>query len=432
MAALLLGGCSGVVEAPRSRSRAVPRSEASFLGSPLAGYPLLLGAFEERQVQEAHRLLLTGDHEEARSLALELLSTHPGLHPALIVLAQEDYLSGNYEAAARRISPVLDELPDYASARLIDGRVQEKLGNLLQAFASYRSASQFPVAVRRASELEARALEIAGNRLRDALDRGRVEDAAAALLDLQEWAPSQEATLRAGIEVAQALGDPKTELEASRLLSALAPDERELVERRAELELEVGSPSDGLRILQDLVALHPRDEALAEKLARARFRWRLILLPEAVGRLADLPELKRGDFAALVYWLFPTVRYGHPPGGRIANDVFQHPQREEIVRVVNMGLMEVDPALHRFEPDRRLSRRTALTGFLRILRGKEPALACLGEDLAFWPVSLDQVCRAASRCRLIGEAAECLPEASLSGSTAVEMTRKALEQLGIL
>ena len=410
----------------------MPRAEIGFLGSPLTGYPLQLGAFEERRIGEAYRALLSGDRAAARALALQLLAANDGLHPALLILAQHDYLDRELEKAEGRIRPVLDELPDYSSARLIHGRILEALGDLVGAYSSYRKASaEFSVAAVRVRKLEPRAVEVLSKRIDDALARGRLQEASDSLVALEEWVPDLPATLRAAIDVARARDDPQAELQASRKLSEQFPDAQDVQERRAELELDVGSPGEGLRIFQDLAARSPGDSELADKVAWARFRWRLVLLPDVVVERADLPELNRADFATLLYWLFPTVRYGRAPEGRIANDVFDHPSREEIVRVVNMELMAVDPVLHRFEPDRAVSRRTALVGLLRLLGRRQPRLACLGEGLGLTRPALDQICRASTRCRLIPEMAECLPEATLSGPVAVEMSRRALEQLGI-
>ena len=210
----------------------------------------------------------------------------------------------------------------------------------------------------------------------------------------------------------------------------MTPADRSLTERRAELELQVGDSTTGLRLLQELSESYPDDPELAEKLAEAKFVWRLVMLPDEAKDLVKRTELTRGDFASVLYWLFPEVRYSRPASGRIVNDIFDHPSREQIVRVVNLGLMEVDVALHHFEPQRPVSRLEALTSYLGLMGRNQPRPACLGTYDAGLGASVDAVCEVAARCGLVAEVADCLPLGPLSGPTSAQMSRRVLEQLG--
>ena len=82
--------------------------------------------------------------------------------------------------------------------------------------------------------------------------------------------------------------------------------------------------------------------------------------------------LTRGDFAVLTYWLVPAVRFaqnvGTPP---IAIDLSDVPGREEIVRAIALGLLQVDPVTRRVGPsipvnEAQLER---LAGRVLLLRG---------------------------------------------------------------
>ncbi len=429
-ALLVLAACAGAVDAPVAGPS--PRRDLPYLLSPLSGYPLAAGAEGERRLLAAHAALVDrGDAATARDTAAALLSRDPGLHPAAVLLAQVELVERDFQGALDRLAPVVGELPGYTAALVVRGRAAEAVGDVALAFESFHAAADdAPFAGERAEELRPRALEIVSNRVDDALRRNRPDDAAAALARLTSWAPEATPTLRAAQRVAAARGDATAELRAVRVLTLRFPQDRELRIRRSDLELEAGEPSAGLRILQELVAAEPDDPMLAEKLERAKFRWRLVLLPEPVREQAKLPELTRGDFASILYWLFPSVRYGQAGGGRIANDVFDHPSRDAIVRVVNLGLMSVDPALHRFEPARPLTRLAAIESLLRLLGQGEPRLACL-RDAGAGGGSVESLCGDAVRCRLIDEVGECLPSAPVSGAAAVEMCRRALEQLGV-
>jgi hypothetical protein len=146
-------------------------------------------------------------------------------------------------------------------------------------------------------------------------------------------------------------------------------------------------------------------------------------LPQAVQQVAAKPDLDKADFAVLLYWLVPNVRYARPTAGRIATDVLDHPQREEIVRVVNLGLMDVDPTLHRFSPGAPVRRGAALRVLVRLLGQSKQGISCLGDGSA-------PACEVAVRCHLIAGVEGCQAQAPLSGPEAVELIRRSLDLLG--
>jgi len=123
------------------------------------------------------------------------------------------------------------------------------------------------------------------------------------------------------------------------------------------------------------------------------------------------------------------VRYAKPSGGRIATDVLEHPQRDEIVRVVNLGLLDLDETLHRFSPGSPARRGTALRALVRVLQSFGGA-ACLGGDAGNPQPSQALACDLASRCQLLPPDDECQAGEALAGSDAVEMIRRALKLLG--
>lgn len=429
--AVLTGCATAPVSAPAPVQR-VSAEEWRYVLPPMTGYPMTVAPATEAAVTSATANLAdSATWEAAAERASELLATDPGLHPATVLLGQIAFLERDYGSAVDLLRPVVDELPDYDAAQLVLGRAAERTGDLPRAYASFRAlGTRNNLASARTAQLRTRALEVVSNRLGDALDRGRIEDAEASLASLEKWAPGELMTLRAARGVAVAVGDLERELGAVTALFELEPAERELAERRAELELQVGDSTAGLRILQDLTASYPDDAELADKLAEAKFVWRLVMLPPEAKELVKRTELTRGEFASVLYWLFPQVRYGRPNSGLIVNDIFDHPSREQIVRVVNLGLMSVDMALHQFEPNRSVTRLEAITSYLSLMGRNRPSPACLGSFDPELSPSVDAVCETAGRCGLVNESAECLPLGPLSGPSSAQMSRRALEQLG--
>lgn len=429
LAALVVSGCvSSVDRAPAASPVSAP--DRPFLVSPVVGYPLEIDGELVDRLAAAHRDLLTGAADSGQTIAVVggLLDYDQARNGALVLAAQADFVRRDYEAATARLAPVVEEFPGYLAARLLEGRAQEKLGDLVEAYAAYRAIeARNTTAGARAAELRPRATEILGRRVQDDLARGRLQEAVGELDRLQVWAPDETPTLKAAAAVAAALDDPETELVAVRELSTRFADDRGLLVRRADLEIEAGDPTVGLRILEDLADRFPEDVALSERLNRAQFRWRLQLLPAEAQRLAELQQLDRADFAVLLFWLFPEVRYGRANRAQIANDILDHPQREQIVRVINLSLMDVDSNLHHFEPYRPVTRHETLAGLLSVLARREPPLTCLGAVSD--GLSVSRVCEVSVRCGLVPIRGECLPGAPVSGAEAVDMASRALDLL---
>ena len=221
-----------------------------------------------------------------------------------------------------------------------------------------------------------------------------------------------------------ARNDRAAELKAVQELAARQPEDRKLLERRAELELAVGDPSAGLKIVQDLAARNPKDPALARQLESAKFRWRLSQLPRDVQDVAAKPELTKADLALLLYWLVPQVRNSRPTAGRIATDVLDNSHREEIVRVINLDLMQVDNTQHRFFPGSPVRRGPALRVVLRTL-ARFGAAACAGGN-----GEGGDVCEQSIACGLLPADDTCDSNAPLAGTDGVEILRRSLKLLG--
>jgi tetratricopeptide (TPR) repeat protein len=403
------------------------QEDRSYLIDPLQGYTREVDPDLRERLQNVWRdLLEESDTEGAVRVGSELLERDPGFLPAQVLLAQVDFAAREDRRVVERLLPVGDVLPTYTASQLLIGRAAERLGDIPLAYAAYRAiAARNPLAFKRTGELHPRALEIVSNRLDEALRNSNTPEAEKQLGLLRSWAPSESLTFEASRKVAMALGDREAELAAVKELSSRKPGDRPLLERRAELELEVGDPSAGLEIVQDLAGRHPKDPELAEKLESAKFRWRLSQLPRDVQQVAAKPELNKGDLAVLLYWLVPDVRNSRPTAGRIATDVLDNPHQEEIVRVVNLGLMDVDPTLHRFSPSSPVRRGFALRVVLRALARFGKA-ACPGGTSA----TSSDTCEASVSCGLVPSGEDCQSGSPLSGSEGVEILRRSLKLLG--
>jgi hypothetical protein len=428
----LISGCAGR-ERPDTSAPRLSAEDQQFLVPPSTGYPLTLRPGEADRLDAAYQgLIYEGERAPAIDLSRQALGRDPDAHPAIVLAAQVAFLDGDTARAVELLTPSPVELSRFTSWQLLLGRSFEKQSDLVSAFEAYGNvASSNAAAQAKTQELGPRVAMILARRIEDHLQKGRIEDASRDVARMEEWLPDQTPTLEAASAVARALGNPEGELKAIAQLSARDPANRTLAERRAILELEVGDAGAGLRIFQDLAAQYPEDAALQEQLARARFLWRLQLLPIETRDLVSRRELSRGDLAAMVYWLFPDVRYGQARQVRIANDVLDETYRDEIVRVVNLGIMDVDDRLHEFSPTRPVSRSESLTSMVRLLARRQPPVACIGDTRSGVSLDPETVCTVAASCGLIASEADCRPAATVSGSEGLELSRLTLNLLGV-
>jgi hypothetical protein len=437
----LLAGCAsgGPVGPPPVQ---VSDLDRAFLLPVAALYPAGAGDEGARLDAAQAELLASGAAVAARRVAEEVLASDPANDAAAVLLGQIELLDRNYGAVRSRLEPIVERQPDYLTAWLLLAHNEEMLGDLVRAVVAFRRVEEIAgrqghpeiagLAHERVAALRTRAAEALTRRIPELLAAGRVAEAERQLDLLRNWQVAPELRLPAERAVAEAKGDRVGELAALRGLAGQLDRtavEGTLLARWADLELEVGDAAVGLELAQELERRSPGDSTNRERLARARFAWRLQLLPREVRDLAAAAELRRADLAALLYWLVPDVRRGGSGAGtvRIASDVLDHPQREAIVRVVNLSLMDVDETLHRFNPERPARRATALAASLRLLARQPRPPACLaGAGAAALPAS-EAVCGAALRCGLLDQLEACLPNGPLAGSEAIEWIRQIVE-----
>lgn len=434
--ALSLSWSCATTEAPAPVPRQVTRDDP-FLLEPGGSYPLAGVSELSRRAELAYGALRRGeDLTEVETAGREMLAEDPGFHPATVLLAQVEYLRDEDGAAIELLRPVVDELPEYRAAQMLLGRAAERSGDLptaLEAFAQVAPGGDpaaHDLAASRARKLRPQAVEAVFDRLRDAISRGRLEDAEDHLAWLDAWDPGSHEALEGTRLVAVERGDPETELAAVRRL-AEQTGERRFRQREAELEVEIGDLRSGLEKLEALSQEFPDDRQLAESFEHAEFLWRLRLLPAEVQDIGRKPEIDRADVSSLLYWLIPRVRYSQVTNPPIAADILDHPRRDLILRVLSLGLMEIDETLHRFDPTAPASRVVVLKAQLALLDSAPRRLSCLGDagDLDL-DRSWSSLCGHAARCGLIPEAVDCRPAASISGAEALEIFRQTLNLLG--
>ncbi len=427
---VLLGACaSPAPEAPVVRPAT---REDPFVIQPLSGYPLTATDELTTGLASAYDDLRLGvDLLTVEAAARQLLEDDAGFLPARVLLAQVQYLGQRDSEAIDELSPIVDELPSYTAAQLLLGGAAERAGNLPIALEAYTHLAEQgdSLAAKRGDGVRPRALEIVFNELGYELGRGHVEIAEKHLSWLEHWGEESWELVEGSRLVAVATGDLKRELAAVRLLGQQS-GELEFLQREGQLELEVGDVRVGLDKLEALYREFPEDAVTRDLLDEAKFLWRLQLLPADVQETGRKAELDRADVATLLYWLVPEVRYSQVTNPPIAADILDHPNRDAILRVLNLGLMEIDETRHRFEPDATATGVDVLSALISLLNLSRRSFACLPDsNVLDVDRSWRTICHLAMGCGLVEEGASCGPT-GVAGRETLELFRRTLNLLG--
>ena len=326
--------------------------------------------------------------------------------------------AGNQLAEAR---DALGTEPGSDAGFLLSGRLYELNGQPAEAVRHYSAVrDRVEVAVEGVDRLLPSAVQVVDRKFDEALNADQVSRAQGLLANLQAWAPKRELTLRLALRLAGRVEDPEAELDAWRQLhqgSFLTTDELVAL---TEMEISRGSADRALQLARALAAGNSTPPGRAELLARAQFNWRARLLPVQARAVLATESMTRADFALALYWFFPQVRYARATQVRIASDILDHPNREEIAQVVNADLLHVDRAGHRFFPDLTMGRREGINVILRILRLDQAR--CLTPEVA------SDSCAAAQACGIL-TAEQCSFGNTVSGEEFGNWARRAQESL---
>lgn len=422
---LILASCK--TAAPPPPVSTIPPEERAFLLDPTVSAPSVEPILRTR-IQEAYNSWSLGRRPaEVRLTAEKILASAPDQPAAVVLLAQTEYLEGRYAAVVERLNPLLAEQPAYAAAVLLAGRSLERLGDIAAALETYNKVADLDsTSAAKTAELKVSLVQNLTADARAAVADGRIDEALELLARLELLAPAQRPNFEIRLEIHRARNETREELA---LLRQLAPIDgsRPTRERLGQLEVEMGDVKAGLEIFEALLRESPGDPELLAQVDRAKFRWRLERLPQRIRTIARKPELTRADLASLLFWLLPQVQHSPAVDPPIASDILNHPAQQEILRVTDLELMEVDETLHRFNPDAVSSRRAALAAILALLAQQDvPCVAGepLAKDARAW------VCRKGVECGLLGDESQCQPGTPISGTDAVDLLKACLDRLG--
>jgi tetratricopeptide (TPR) repeat protein len=310
---------------------------------------------------------LAGDAASAARRYQKLLGRRPDLAVARTGLAYARLRAGRVDEAASGFAFVLATRPDDVPALVGAGSAAFRRGDQDAAIASYRRAQSLApddaVVRRRLTTLKLQATERRMGLAQAALERGDTDAAAREYEAALEAAPEVAGVrlaladlLAARGDVAEALGlleaDPSGDRQVRLLYAALLMGEQEYG-RAAELY--------GVLLQSD-----PADAAAREGEKAAREGLELLSMPEEYRSIPDAPRVTRADLAALVAVRVHALRRLGPGEPRVALDIGASWAREQVARVLALGIMDVYPN-HTFQPGALVRRADLARAAARVL-----------------------------------------------------------------
>ncbi len=340
-----------------------------------ASSPGQLSPAETRRIEKAWRQILAGDAAGAQGDLSKLLARSPGLIPAETALGYAWLRAGRLEEAARRFENVTTRQPDYAPALAGAAATASRRGDVEGALRLYRRAQlaepNSPFLRQRVAELRVQVTERRVAAARAAQEAGRSEEAVATYRQALEAAP-EVAGLR--LELANLLASGGDAEGAVGVLSADPTEDRQVLLRLGELEVQRRDYPGALDAYRRLLARDPHDEEAQRRSREAREAIEMDQMPEEYRRIATAPAITRADLAALISVKVTALSRVAPGEPQVAVDISGSWARAHIIKALADDIMTVYPN-HTFQPAATARRGDVARAVQRVL------------DLLRWPVT---------------------------------------------
>jgi tetratricopeptide (TPR) repeat protein len=330
-------------------------------------------ARDEKTLHQAWTDIMAGQAAKAESAAGRLVSSRPDLAPPRIVLGFAKLRANRLPEAEAAFSPIVAAEPNDVAALVGLASVKRKQGRLDEALPLYVRAARLrpkdAALGRRASEIKLAVAEAAIAKAGALSAEGKKPEAIVMLQRALEVAPELSPVR---LELADLLVESGRRAEALAVLAAAQDADRNIAIRIASLRFEDGDLDGAETALKRGLRDPAEDAEAAGLLARIRDRRANLALPEPLRAIGDAPRITRGELAALVVEKVSALRAKAPAAkGEVASDLSRTWARTQILRALDLGLMDLYPN-HTFQP----------AGVVR--RGELAVVAARVLDLVGW------------------------------------------------
>ena len=365
-AALVLAACTTTAPPP---PMVAPQGDDRYLIDPRTGSDASLPPPVAQRLEAAWRFALAGNETEALANLVEVRKRAPELESATLIEAFLAIRAARYDDARRLLARVD---PESLAARVYQAEIAFRERDTRLAYDLYREIAALPGAPPTASE---RLTELEGVLFNELYAAAQVApDDAEAIRLLREALAFNAGAIEPRILLSQKLVAQGRFEEARRELEPLldsVPDRPEVQEILAEVDVGRGRYQEAI-VRYERLARRTQEPRYAQRLDEIKRDWSAANMPAHYRAAADSLAVTRSDFAVLLYWSVPSVRFAQNLGTpQIAVDIEDLAGREEIIRALALGLYEVDPVTRRVSPHRVLtaSRVSYLLSRVLVLRG---------------------------------------------------------------
>ncbi len=367
--ALALGACAKRIAPP------LPEGEEYVYPAPEDGE--LLQA-DKAALQLAWREVQAGDTNAAVKRYDKLLRRYPDSAAVRTGLGYARLRAGQVPAAEQAFRATLERYPQNVAALVGQGVVEVRRAELEAAVDLYRRAAAVApddAVVRK--QLAALKLQVTDRRMAEAeaaLERGDSEAAARAYTAALEAAPELTGVRLA---LAQVLAGRDDRNSAIAVLEADLSGERQVLLELGRLLGEEQEYARALEVYTRMLAHGPGDEEARAGQRRAREGLESLAMPLEYRAIADAARVTRADLAALLAVRVQALRRAGAGEPRVAVDITGSWARDQVARVLALGLMDVYPN-HTFQPGaivRRVDLARAAARTLDVLRWPAAAAA---------------------------------------------------------
>lgn len=340
--ALLLPACGPRIEAPH-----IDDSDYIFPDLPRGE----LDPADEKLVRRAWTDVLTGQTARAEQSMTKLLGTQPGFGPARAILGFAALRANRLDDADAIFAALLLAEPENAAALAGLASVKRRAGLPDQALPLYARAERLRprdgALARRVGEIKLVVAETAIGEAASLSAEGRKSEAIEMLKKALDVAPELSPVR---LELADLLVEAGQRTEALAILGAAQEADRNIAMRVATIRFEDGDMAGAEMALRRGLRDVAEDAEAAALLARIKDRRALLALPEPLRAIGEAARVTRAELAALVVVRVEALKAKAPRvAGVVASDLSRTWARAEVLRAIELGLMDVYPN-HTFQP----------------------------------------------------------------------------------
>lgn len=359
----LAAGCATAPPPPA----VTPTGADRYLVDPRLGYGAPVSTATAERFDEAWRWVLAGNEVQAREKLADVLRRDPGFPPAVLAGAALDIRAGRYEEALSTIANLRQRVQNYTAADIYEAEIAVRQNRTRAAWDLYRAVASRPGVPPFVQERIAELGETLFAETFAAAQNAAGEDS---IRLLREALTINPGAIEPRVLLATRLVELRRFDEARRELDPLldsSADRSDVQALLAEIDFGRGRYQEAL-VRYERLARRTNDPRYAARLEIIKQEWNLANMPPHYRTALESSAVTREQFATLLYWTVPSVRFAQnlsaPP---IAVDVQDVEGREEVIRAIALGLFEVDPITRRVSPHRPVTAARLATHLARVL-----------------------------------------------------------------